>query len=98
MTTTVHDSILICGGVECCVILSGKEIRTVKLGPENNIPWTCTVDSTNSIILATEKGLYQIKNGEKKARCIGYYNKCIKSVFVDSKGTLRVGRYFKRGS
>lgn len=95
MTTTVNDSLLICGGVECCVIINGNSIRTVKLGPKNNIPWGCTMDSSHSIFLATEYGLYQIKEGDKNARCIGYYKRCIKSVFIDSKGTLWVGRYFK---
>ncbi len=98
MTTTIYDSLLICGGVECCVIISGENIRTVKLRPKNSIPWACAVDSSRSIFLGTEKGLYQIKEGDKKARCVGYSNKCIKSVFIDRKGTLWIGRYFKRGS
>jgi hypothetical protein len=98
MTTTVNDSLLICGGVECCVIICGDTIKKVKLGPENNIPWACAVDSSHSIFLATEKGLYQIQESDKKSRCIGYYKRCIKSVFIDNKGTLWVGRYFKGGS
>jgi hypothetical protein len=98
MTTTVHDSLLICGGIECCIIIDGDKIRTVKLGPKNNIPWACAIDSYNSIFLATEYGLYQIKEGDKKARCIGYHNKCIKSVLIDNNGTLWVGSFFKRAA
>ncbi|HEX2956143.1 MAG TPA: hypothetical protein VHO70_04910 [Chitinispirillaceae bacterium] len=93
--TTVIDTTLICGGVECCVIISGDSIRTVKLEPKNNIPWACAADSSHSLMLATEKGLFQIRNDDEKASCIGYYKRCIKSVFIDSRGTLWVGRYFK---
>lgn len=93
MCTSI-GSRLICGGVECCIIIENNIMETYKLGPEQNIPWTCTVDSAGTVILATEKGLYKIDGISGKATCIGYYQKCIKSVLFDRKGRLWVGTYF----
>jgi hypothetical protein len=92
---TAIDSQLICGGVESCIIMSTNNRKSVTIGPRNNIPWACTIDTTQSILLGTEKGLFRIMKSDTKAHCIGYKNRCIKSVLVDSKGRLWVGKYFK---
>jgi ligand-binding sensor domain-containing protein len=91
---TTIGSRLICGGTECCVIIENNRRRTVKLGPARNMPWACTADSTGAVVLGTEKGLYKIDENSKKAFCIGYYKKCIKSVLYDRKGRLWVGTYY----
>ena len=93
-TIDVFDTLLIAGGVEVCTIINGKNAINIRIGPKNNIPWSITRDTTGSIFLGTQKGLFRVSPAEGKAQCIDFAGKCIKSVFVDRSGRLWVGRYF----
>jgi ligand-binding sensor domain-containing protein len=92
----VADTLLIGTGVETCALITPDyRVTVIPVPPENNIPWGAVRDRTETIYLATQKGLYRIKPGTTKAECIGFKNKCIKAVYIDKKNHLWVGKYFK---
>jgi ligand-binding sensor domain-containing protein len=90
----VFDSILIGGGVETCLIHSNSESKQIRLTPKHNIQWRAERDSSGTVFLGTQKGLFRILPRATKAECIGFSGKCIKSLRIDIKGRLWVGRYF----
>ncbi|MBN1575165.1 MAG: hypothetical protein JW913_01335 [Chitinispirillaceae bacterium] len=91
----IDGSLLIGTGSEVCVLVSPGDTTIIPIGPEKNIPWTAARDRNGTIYLGTQKGLFRIKPGARKAKCIGFKGKCIKSLFIDRKGRLWVGKYFK---
>ncbi len=94
-TITQHDSLLIGGGQNVCVIIHKDKCKTVTFGPEKNMLWSAVLDSAGTLFLATQKGLYRAAKGRDAARLIGYRKTCIKSLFIDTKGRLWIGRFSK---
>lgn len=90
-----YDTILIGGGVGVCALITGTTCKPVSLGSGHNIPWSSAMAADGTIVLATEKGLYIVKQDESRAHCIGFRGKCIKAVLIDRRGWLWIGRYFK---
>ena len=90
------DSLLVCGGVESCLLISDTIPTAIHVGPPGNIPWAAAMDAYGTIFLGTQQGLYSVTINSRNARRIGYAGKCIKSVLVDRKGRLWVGEYFNR--
>ncbi|HEX2959625.1 MAG TPA: hypothetical protein VHO70_22505 [Chitinispirillaceae bacterium] len=95
-TIDIFDSLLTAGGVQTCALIHNQNEQYVPLGGDHNIPWSIVRDGNGNLILGTEKGLYRIRSGKMKAECISFKGKCIKSLLIDSKGRLWVGRYFKQ--
>ncbi|HEX2957057.1 MAG TPA: hypothetical protein VHP36_00575 [Chitinispirillaceae bacterium] len=95
-TIDIFDSLLTVGGVQTCALIQNQNEKYVPLGEKYNIPWSIVKDSNGNLFLGTEKGLYRIRSGKLKAECISFKGKCIKSLLIDSKGRLWVGRYFKQ--
>lgn len=93
-TIDIFDSLLAGGGVQTCALIQNKNEQYIPLGRKHNIPWSFAKDNSNNLFMGTEKGLYMVPCGEEKARCIGFKGKCIKSLLIDSKGRLWVGRFF----
>ena len=89
------DSLLVCGGVECCLLISDTIPMAIHVGPPGNIPWAAAMDGRGTIFLGTQRGLYSVTRNSMRALRIGYAGKCVKSVFVDRKGRLWVGEYFE---
>ena len=94
-TIDVFDSLCIAGGMETCAFITNRSTTIIPIPPKHNIPWSATRDSDGTIYLGTQKGLYRIQPGAHNAECIGFKGKCIKSLLIDSKGRLWVGRYFR---
>lgn len=94
-TVDVFDSLCIAGGVGTCALITNRSATLIPLSPKTNIPWSAARDTGGAIYLGSQKGLYRIKPGAQKANCIGFKGKCIKSLLIDSKGRLWVGRYFR---
>ncbi len=94
-TIDVFDSLLVVGGVEVCALINNRHAEIIPIGPQHNIPWAAVRDSKGNIYLGTQKGLFRIKPNARQAECIGFKGKCIKSLLIDRKGRLWVGRYFK---
>ncbi|MBN1307421.1 MAG: hypothetical protein JXA18_05865 [Chitinispirillaceae bacterium] len=91
----IDGPLLIGTGCEVCILVSPRDTTIIPIGPEKNIPWTAVRDRKGTIYLGTQKGLLRIKPGARKAECIGFEGKCIKSLLIDRKERLWVGRYFK---
>jgi hypothetical protein len=94
-TIDIFDSLLTGGGVETCALIENQHEQYVPLERDYNIPWSIVRDVNGNLILGTQNGLYRISYGKKKAECIGFRGKCIKSLLIDRKGQLWVGRFFK---
>lgn len=90
-----YGSLLVCGGVETCVIYSNGIATTVTIPEKNNIPWRSARISDGTIFLASQKGLLRIRPGNSRAECIAFRDSCIKTVYVDPDNHLWVGKYFK---
>ncbi len=95
-TIDIFDSLLTGGGVQTCVLFKNHHEQYIQLERNHNIPWSIVRDENDNILLGTEKGLYRIRTGRKNAECIGFKGKCIKSLIIDRKGRLWVGRYYKQ--
>lgn len=91
----VVDPLLIGTGVETCVLVNDPAVTSITIGPKHNLPWAAVRDTAGTVYLATQRGLFRILPGKKKAECIGFKGKCIKSVCIDQTGRLWVGKYFK---
>ena len=95
-TIDIFDSLLTGGGVQTCALIENQHEQYIPLERDYNIPWSIVRDGKGDLFLGTQKGLYLIPSGKTKARCIGFRGKCIKSLLIDRKGRLWVGRYFKQ--
>lgn len=91
----VYDSLLIGTGKEACILVTPHDTTVIGIGPRHNIPWSAVRSPDGTIYLGTQKGLLRIRPGQQKAECVAFKGKCIKSLFIDKKGELWVGRYFK---
>ena len=94
-TIARYDSLLIGGGLNLCVIINKETCKKINLGPKNNMLWSTALDRTGMLYLGTQEGLYRVKAGSDEARCIGLKGVCIKSLLIDNKGRLWVGRFNK---
>jgi hypothetical protein len=94
-TITNYDSLFIGGGLNRCVIIDKDKCKTITFGPKSNMVWSVALDSAGTLYLATQKGLYRAKKGRDKAQCIGFRGTCIKSLLIDNKDRLWVGRFSK---
>lgn len=90
----IYDTLLIGGGVETCLLYNGFSGTSFRLTPEHNICWGAVLDSTGTVFLATQKGLFRIVPAGRRPECIGFRGRCIKSLAIDSTGRLWIGRYF----
>lgn len=95
-TLTIVDSFLYAGGVETCALIDNQHEKYIPIKGKYNIPWSIVKMRNGDLILGTQKGLYRVRSGKTTAKCIGFKGKCIKSLFIDSKGRLWVGRYFNK--
>lgn len=95
-TIDVFDSLCVAGGVETCALITNRTATLIPLTPKHNIPWSAARDALGTVYLGTQKGLFRIKPGAHNAECIGFKGKCVKSLLIDSKGRMWVGRYFKK--
>jgi ligand-binding sensor domain-containing protein len=93
-TIARFDSVLIGSGSGVCVVIGAASGSEIRYGPPGNLAWAIEKDSTGSLFLGTQKGLYRVAPGADSAECIGFKGKCIKSLFIDNRGWLWVGRYF----
>jgi ligand-binding sensor domain-containing protein len=94
-TVKSYDSLLIGGGQNLCLIINKDTCREYRVGPDNNALWTTERDSLGNVYCGTQMGLYRIDIAKNKVRCIGYSGVCIKSLCIDSKKMLWVGRFSK---
>jgi hypothetical protein len=92
-TITRYDSLFVGGGLNLCVIIYKESCKKISLGPRNNMLWSTALDPTGTLYLGTQEGLYCVKAGSDEARCIGLKGVCVKSVLIDNKGRLWVGRF-----
>jgi len=90
----VFDSLLVAGGVETCALIWRNKSSILSIRPRYTIPWGAVQDSAGTIYLATQNGIYSIVPNTKRAECIAYKGKCIKSIFIDHTNKVWIGRYF----
>jgi hypothetical protein len=90
-----YDSVLIAGGLNLCAIITKHACKKISLGSKDNIVWSIEKDAHDTIFLGTQKGLLRIAPGSDRPECIGFFGRCVKSVFIDKSGRLWVGRYYK---
>lgn len=88
-----RDELFACGKNLCVIFQQGRQ-RVIRFGPKTNIAWDIVQDSMQQFYIATEKGLFFSGRNDAKARCIDMPGKCIKSVFIDSRGRLWAGKYY----
>lgn len=84
---------LIGGGQNFCAIICGDSCRTIGFGPPSNLLWSTALDSKGMLYLGTQDGLFSADTTGDKARCIGFKGMCVKSLLIDSRGKLWVGRF-----
>lgn len=94
-TITRYDTLFIGGGLDLCVIINKESCKKISLGPKKNMLWSTALDPKGALYLGTQEGLYRAEPGSEKAQCIGLRGICIKSLLIDRKGRLWVGRYYK---
>jgi ligand-binding sensor domain-containing protein len=94
-TISRYDSLLIGGGLNLCVIIDKDSCKKIPFGPKNNMLWSTALDRTGALYMGTQEGLYRVKTGSGAAQCVGLQGVCIKSLLIDNKGRLWVGRYHK---
>ena len=94
-TITQFDSLFIGGGLNVCVIIDKDNCKTITFGPERNMLWAVAFNSAGTLYLATQRGLFRAKKGVRTAHCIGFKGICIKSLLIDNRGSLWVGRFSK---
>jgi hypothetical protein len=92
-TITQQDSLFIGGGHNVCVIINKDRCKTVTFGPDNNMVWSAALDSNGTLFIATQKGLYRAEKNTDHAQFAGFGKTCIKSLLIDKKGRLWVGRF-----
>jgi hypothetical protein len=98
-SVTAYDTLLIGGGVERCLIISkdssAYSCRQIRFGPAHNILWSTALDSGGVLLCATQQGLYSARLSDTVAALAGFESVCCKSVFIDTKGRMWVGRFVK---
>ena len=88
-----YDSVFIAGGMNKGVIINKDSATEFHFGPDGNIAWSVVKDSTGTIYLGTQKGLYCRRPGEQEADCVAMSGECVKSLMIDKKGELWVGQF-----
>jgi ligand-binding sensor domain-containing protein len=94
-TIARYDSLLVGGGANVFAIIDKGNCRTIPLGPGHNLLWSTARDASGTFYCATQKGLYRVKPGATRMEYAGFRGECIKSLLVDTKGRLWVGRFSK---
>jgi hypothetical protein len=98
---TSYDSLLIGGGIERCLVIpknfdaNANAYREIRFGPPHNILWATALDSSGILHLATQQGMLCARLSDTAAVLSGYENVCCKSVIIDNKGSIWVGRFIK---
>jgi ligand-binding sensor domain-containing protein len=97
-TVTAYDSLCIGGGVERCLVISrnNEACREIRFGPKGNILWATALAGDGTLYLATQRGLLCARGTDSLAHASAYENECIKSVLIDNKGRVWVGRFTKQ--
>ncbi len=88
-----YDSLLVAGGVGRCLVISPQGVHEIKFGSVNDILWATARLPNDTLVFATQKGLFRAHISDSAATLWGYKNFCIKSLFVDNAGKLWVGKY-----
>jgi hypothetical protein len=94
-TIARFDSLLIGGGLNICVAIDNDRCKTITFGPERNMLWSVALAPNGTIYLATQKGLYRAGKDAATASLAGFKGICIKSLLLDEKGGLWIGRFSK---
>jgi ligand-binding sensor domain-containing protein len=84
---------LVAGGRSLVLIDNTSEIR-IDLSVENNTIWDIVRADDTTFYCATQNGLYRYRPYQKRMTCIGYKGKCVKSLYIDHRGSMWVGEYF----
>ncbi|MBN1758206.1 MAG: hypothetical protein JW863_07810 [Chitinispirillaceae bacterium] len=90
----VFDSLLTGGCMDSILLVRQGKEYLLPLTPPYNTPWAIVRNRRGTLFLGTQFGLYRLKAGETKLRCIAFKGKCIKSLHIDRNGRLWVGTYF----
>ena len=94
-TIMQFDSLFIGGGLNSCVIINKENCKIITFGPEKNMLWSVAVNPSGILYLGTQKGLFRANKDSPSAICIGFRGICIKSLLIDNKGRLWIGRFAK---
>jgi hypothetical protein len=92
-TVRRYGTKLMGGGQNFCAIISNDSCRTIRFDPPGNLLWSTALDSKGTLYLGTQDGLFSADIAGDKARCIGFKGMCVKSLLIDSRGKLWVGRF-----
>jgi ligand-binding sensor domain-containing protein len=94
-SVTTYDSLLIGGGVERCLVIAKDACREIRFGPVGNILWATARSADGMLYLATQDGLFRARLSDTAAQAAAYKGVCIKSLCIDDKGRMWVGRFIK---
>ena len=93
---TVYDSLLVAGGIGRCLVISKQGCHEIKFGSANDILWATALLPHDTLVLATQKGLFRAHIADSAATLWGYKNSCVKSLLLDNKNRLWVGTFDHR--
>lgn len=95
--TSFGDSVLVGGGIQRCLIVrrESSTCHEIRFGPAGNILWATALDKSGTLHIATQRGLFSARLSDSAAVCSGFENVCCKTVFIDSKGRIWVGRFIR---
>jgi hypothetical protein len=94
-TVGIFDSLCIGGGLNVCAIIDKSGCKTVIFGPQRNMVWSIARMPDGTLYLATQSGLFRAEKGADRAQLAGFRGICIKSILLDDKGRLWIGRFSK---
>ncbi len=86
--------ILIAGGKNLCVMIDETgQTSEINVPVEHNIVWDIEYDTSGLIYLATQKGLFSARIGDKCAKLILQRGNCVKCIRMDSQGVIWLGLF-----
>lgn len=90
---TIGTRIIGGGGPLCCSIdPQNGRIDTIEL--KHNYLWSVTSYGAGNLLLGTQRGVFLVTKGSKRARIAGLPGICVKSVVVDSAGRVWAGKFW----
>jgi ligand-binding sensor domain-containing protein len=92
-----YDSLLVFGGIDKCVVEKIGICHSIRIGSDRNLLWSTVRDTAGYLYMGTQHGLFRAKPDDSVAVCVGYKGICVKSLLIDSKNRLWVGRFFRQG-